>query len=550
MNAQTSLQASLPPLTLEAHRTRSDKAWSERQLWQKLYDDAYEFAIPYRRPASRMGKAANTVERVFDSTAISGSFRSAGKLKEDLFPTGQSFFRLAPGALTRLAMKANNEDQTEAKQHLQDVSDVISAFFQTGEFDGACTEMCTDLLAGTAALMPWPGDDRNPLRFVCIPFDECAIEIDAFGAVMLLSWKTKFTRRQIFNNFPKGEYPEEFAEALQTKPDDEVEIRQDFFYDPEIRMWRFWAYIDKCERPIVEERYRTQPVAVPRYYRVPGEPYGRGPLLLAMPSIKTLNKAVEIMLKAAAIQMLGIWGWRPGGSFNPDTARIAPGVFWPMTATGGVLGPDVVRMDTGAGRLDVSQLVTKELRLQVQAMLHDDQLPNDAGTTPPSATEIMERVKRIAQNYLGAFGRLVNEIIPVIVRRVIEILYDAKKLPNEIDIDTLLVKIDVLSPIAAALKSQAMSVIIEWLQLVIALKGPQGVEFLAKVDDALREIGLTMGVPPEFIMTRTEQEKLQQLVQQAMQDLVVQQQAQQQQAAAAANAAPGTQPTTPAPIAA
>ena len=36
-----------------------------------------------------------------------------------------------------------------------------------------------------------------------------------------------------------------------------------------------------------------QPIAVPRYYRVPGEAYGRGPILMALPSIKTLNRAQD-----------------------------------------------------------------------------------------------------------------------------------------------------------------------------------------------------------------------------------------------------------------
>ncbi|WP_196301745.1 hypothetical protein, partial [Streptococcus pneumoniae] len=80
--------------------------------------------------------------------------------------------------------------------------------------------------------------------------------------------------------------------------------------------------------------------------------------------------AVELTLKAAAIQMLGIWGYRPGGAFNPDTARLAPGAFWPMSSTGGVMGPEVARVDTAAGRVDVGQLISSELRLQVQAAMH------------------------------------------------------------------------------------------------------------------------------------------------------------------------------------
>src|SRR5262249_10141999 len=163
----------------------------------------------------------------------------------------------------------------------------------------------------------------------------------------------------------------------------------------------FAAYLKESEGAIVEETYKTQPMAVPRYHRVPGEPYGRGPIILAMPTIKTLNKALELTLKSAAIQMLGIWGYRPGGAFNPDTVRLGPGEFWPMQATGGVLGPDVTRLDTASGKVDVGQLVTQELRLQVQSMLGDDRLP-EKGATPVSATEIMARMKRIQQNYMGA----------------------------------------------------------------------------------------------------------------------------------------------------
>jgi hypothetical protein len=47
-------------------------------------------------------------------------------------------------------------------------------------------------------------------------------------------------------------------------------------------------------------------------------------VLFALPTIKTVNKAQELTLKAAAIQLLGIWGFRAGGTFNPDTVRLGP----------------------------------------------------------------------------------------------------------------------------------------------------------------------------------------------------------------------------------
>ncbi|OKO68299.1 hypothetical protein AC629_42195 [Bradyrhizobium sp. NAS80.1] len=497
-------KADAPAFDLKAHKKRAAKAWSDRTLWQKFYDDAYEFAIPFRRPASREGKAVNKIERLFDATAIESSFRAAGQLHSDLFPP--DFFKLAPGAISKLAMSA--DDLTALKRQLQAISEVVNAFFQTGEFDTSTSEMCIDLLVGTGSLFPVEGDDETPVRFVCVPFDELAIIVDAYGKVVGIFWRSQLSYRAIHDAFPDGDYPQAFMDKLKADPEAEVQIDQDFVYDPKRRRWDFVAYLTDSERPIKTAEYKTQPMAVPRYHRVPGEAYGRGPILLALPTIKTLNKAVELTLKAAAIQMLGIYGYRPGGAFNPDTARLAPGEFWPMQATGGVLGPDVVRMDAGGGKVDLGNLVTQELRLQVQSMLGDDRLP-EKGATPVSATEIMARMKRISQNYMGAWARIVNEVHPVIVRRVIEILArkQVKGVPD-INIDTLLVKLDVLSPITQAIKAAAHSRIVDFIQLCVAVKGtPMAAELIVKVDDALQAIAEDQ-IPANLVVSPTERKEL------------------------------------------
>lgn len=517
-------------LDLKAHKKRADKAWSERAFWDTLYSDAYEFAIPFRRPSSKLGKGAQRIERLFDSTAVESAFRAAGQLHQDLFPP--DFFKLAPGPVARIRGKSSKQEQAALEtleRELQDISDVVNAFFQTGEFDAASSEMCIDLLVGTGSLFPVEGDDERPVRFVCIPFDELAIETDAYGATTAIYWRTKLTRRAIAGAFKAGKFPAEFTEKLETAPDEEVDIYQDFVRQDRGK-WLFCAWLPQSETPISTEEYLTQPMAVPRYHRVPGEPYGRGPILLAMATIKTLNKAVELMLKSAAIQMLGIWGYRPGGAFNPDTVRLGPGEFWPMQATGGVLGPDVTRLDPSAGKIDVGQLISQELRLQVQSMLGDDRLP-EKGATPVSATEIMARMKRIAQNYLGAWARIVNEVHPVIVRRVIEILYRRKLLPKNINIDQLLIKIDVLSPITAAVKAAAHARVIEFIQLVAAVKGdPHAIDLIVKVDDALRMIGKDQ-MPAQLLRTPDEQKQLEAMISNAVAQIM---KAQQQQQAAPA----------------
>lgn len=509
---------------LKDHRKRADKAWADRAFWDYLYNDAYEFAIPFRLPSHKLGKGAQRVERVFDATAIESSFRSAGQLHSDLFPPG--FWQLALGSVAKAAIKTGSYPQEQAdadKKQLEAISEIAMAFFQSGEFDAASAETCLELLVGTGTLFPVEGDDAEPVRWVCIPFIEIAVECDAYGKVVLISWKTMLTRRAIKDAFKNGSFPQDFINQDNSGADEEVELRQDFVRDPETKRWTFVPYLEKSEQPIEVKEYMTQPMAVARFHRVPGEPYGRGPILLAMATIKTLNKAVELMLKSAAIQMLGIWGYRPGGSFNPDTVRLGPGEFWPMSGTGGVLGADVTRLDPASGRVDVGQLISQELRLQVQSMLGDDRLP-EKGATPVSATEIMARMKRIAQNYLGAYGRLVNEIVPVIVRRVLEILYRRKIIPTAINVDTLLIKVDVLSPIAAAVKAAAHDRIVDFIQLVTAVKGsPMAAELIVKVDEALRVIGDDV-MPPALMRTRDEQKELETLIQNAAAQIVAAQQ--------------------------
>jgi hypothetical protein len=90
----TEKQAAAPAFDMKAHRKRADKAWQDRSYWDKLYCDAYEFAIPYRRPSQRVGKGKQRVERC--STRPRSKARSAPPASSIriYFPPG--FWKLAP----------------------------------------------------------------------------------------------------------------------------------------------------------------------------------------------------------------------------------------------------------------------------------------------------------------------------------------------------------------------------------------------------------------------------------------------------------------------
>lgn len=487
---------------ISRQRQRSKQAWNARSGWDGVYQEAYDYVLPNRRPGG-LSASKRAADYIFDMTGPNSAMHFAGELQRQAFPINTPFT-----AETGPLIRANlTPAETKAwDRNLDAVSRFVYPFFTTGEFDNAIYETCTDLGIGTGAILPLKGPSIDePLIFVNVPQDEIAISQDAWNRVNYVSWRrTNAGRESLIEAWPKGHFSKEFRELAQSKPYDEVTVYQDFFRLPAGR-WRFVAYLEKDgDSFIVSETYRTQPIAVARFYRWPGEAYGRGPILFALPTIKTANKAQELTLKAAAIQMLGIWGFRAGGTFNPDTVRVGPAEFWPMQSTGGVLGPDVQRLDPASGNLNVSRLVMSNLQSQIREALLDTRMFDDGGT-PPSASEVAFMAQQNAKVHVGAYGRLNRELVVPVVRRAMEILNEWRILPQLMSFNELMVSISINSPMAQALKADELQASINYYKLAaeMAMGPPQIDQFVSRVR-LLERARRTLLVPPDIEPTDEE----------------------------------------------
>jgi len=522
---------------VQAIAKRSAKAWSDKTPYETLMREAYEYAIPYRQPKQNGAAGENRIDRVFDNTAIVSSFRFAGRLQNDLVPPGQKFFTLELGPIAKLG---GDEDKKQVLENLQSDADVLHALFQGGEFDTAVHEMFLDLAAGTGAMMIIPGDDSRPVRFITSPIEDIALEPGAYSDIGAIFFRRKWPARSLPGMWPKAVFPPELQKTIDTNPDAEIEVCQDCIWEADKKRWCLYVYEKDGKQGWHESKSRICPWVVPRYYKIAGETYGRGPIHITLPTIKTLNKAQELTLKAAALAILGIFTRIDDGVFNPDTARIAPGAMWTVARNGGLLGPSVSKLDL-PGRYDMNQIILGELRMQVKEGLLDQQLPPD-GQTPRSASEIMERVKRLALEHNGALGRLVQEFVVPIVRRVMEIAGDARFLKSKFDIDQLLVAVKVTSPLAVAQQAQQAKVLVDYIQLVEALvvQGQAAGE-VVQLYAALEDIGRMMGVEEKRFVgdaeRRNREALVNQRVQQSIQAAMAMQKQSEQVAAATAPAA-------------
>ncbi len=491
--------------------------------WTAIYEDVYDFVIPHRRPGG-ISKRKSLADRIFDMTGPTSAMNLAGELQQRLF-SGPPM--LETGAL--LHQSIGDAGKAKLDREFEKLSTFLYGFMQAGDLDTATHEMCIDLGVGTGALIPLKGTPDQPIIMYAPPADEIAISCDAWGRQSFFSWKRPVTREGVIEAFPKGRFRDSFKQAAATKPNDEFTLYQDFQRLPDGR-WRFVAYLDRdCDAFIETTTTRTQPIAVAPYYRVPGEARGRGPIMLALPSLKTLNKAQELALRSAAIQMLGIWGYRAGGTFNPDTVNVGAGEFWPMQSTGGMLGPDVQRLDPASGRLDIGRMVIEGMQGQVREALFDTRLPPETGT-PRSASEIAARVRQNARVHLNGFQRLWRSIHPVIVPRCAEILYEFGYMPPLMNFNELMVSVSVRSPIVAQMKADQLVNLASYVEMMMGFVGPQALDEHLLIDDTADQLADAFALPKNLVPTADARK--------ATREAKAQQMQQAQLAEAAMNAAP------------
>lgn len=522
------------PIAISQLKSRREAANKERQQFQPLMDEAYQYAIPFRRSTKNRGTGEKRVDQVFDHTAIDSAVRFAGKYQQDIWPVGQENFALEPGPIV---MNPNDRDQLT--RQLKPIEGVLQAFFTDGDFDIALHEMALDLSAGNGAMLMNSTADLDKLwEPISVSLDEVIWEQGANNRVSGVFWDREMTVRVLYETWPEGEFGTELTKLKRDKPETKLEVHCDTVWVPKkgnakAGRWVMTIWCDKQDSAIYESRSRTAPWLTPLYIRVPGETYGRGVVMFAMPTIKTVNTAKRLQLQAAAIAMIGIYTAIDDGVFNPDLSPVAPGAFWKVSSNGGNRGRTVERFPDP--RLDLSDLIIKDLQLGIRQTMMDNDLPNP-GEAVKTPTEIMERVKRAASDHIGAFGRQVREVVVPAVQRAIELAYDKGLISSHLSIDQLLVRVRVKSPVAIAREAARIEKILNWLQMVFALCAAvqSDPRRIAELDVALIQIGRDFGVPENMI---TSPEKRQKMDEDA---------AKQQQAALMAAAAAGKLPGAPA----
>jgi hypothetical protein len=508
--------AEMMKLSVEDILKRHDKALTKKEDFRALYEDAYEFALPQRNLYDGYYEGGvggqKKMNRVFDSTAINSAQRFANRLQSGVFPPQKKWCRLEPGA------DIPDERKAEAQSALDIYSEKMFATLKQSNFDIATGEFLLDLCVGTGAMMIQPGDDISPINFIPVPQFLIAFEEGANGQVDNVYRRMRIKGEAISRQWKDAKISEELQKKIKDKPTDELDLVEAVVFDQDRGDYCYHVIHKGSKEEIVYRRMNESPWVVARYSKVAGEIYGRGPLLTALPDIKTLNKVKELLLKNASLAIAGVYTAADDGVLNPNTVKIIPGAIIPVARNGGPQGESLKPLPR-AGDFNVSQIIINDLVQSIKRILLDESLPPD-NMSARSATEVVERMKELSQNLGSAFGRLINETMIPIVTKTLKIMDDRGLIDLPLKVNGLEIKVSAVAPLAMAQSMDDVQNIMQFAQIVQGA-GPMAQNTL-KVDAMMDLIAEKLGIPQKI---RNSPEERQIAQQEAMQ--MAQQMAQQ-----------------------
>jgi len=489
-------------LTVADILKRHDIAIRKKEDFRSLYDDAYEFALPQRNLYDGFydGKVggAKKMNRIFDATAINSTQRFANRIQSGIFPPQSKWCRLEPGPDIPL------DRRVEAQTALEVYNDKLFAAIKQSNFDIAMGEFLLDLCVGTAVMMIQPGDDVNPINFIPVPQFLVAFEEGANGKVDNVYRRMRIKAESIQQQWSDAIIEGNLKNLVENKPTEDVELLEATIFDAEKSEFMYYVIHKESKSQIVYRKMKSSPWIVARYMKVAGEIYGRGPLITALPDIKTLNKTLELVLKNASLAIAGVYTAADDGVLNPNTVQISPGAIIPVARNGGPQG-EALKPLPRAGDFNVSQIIMNDLRMNIKSILLDESLPPD-NMSARSATEVMERMKQLSQNLGSAFGRLINETMIPIVSKILDIMDDRGLIDLPLRVNGLEIKITPVSPLAMSQSMEEVQNIIQFMKIAESI-GQEG-KMMIKVSAMLDLIAEKMAIPRVIMNSPAERQMM------------------------------------------
>ncbi len=478
---------------------RAKAAYSDRQIWESLWDITYRYLAPERAVFFRDNEQSphDIGQEVFDSTAIDDAERLANLVVARLTPPWGRWLRLTPK--DSLA----NTQKEQVQGELRYVEDRLFELLpKTGFYEELQPLLLDRIVGGTGAWAAYNTDQG--LQWCCTPLARMALEQDYTGRLSLVSHKFKWSLHDVDKRFGKDKVPQQ----LREQQEGEKAGKRDLVifhvcHRQADGQWENSYYLDHGPGVELERATRKMPdLYATRWARIPGTPYGRGPGFRALSDVRAINKLKELTLKNAAKAVAGVYTAWHDGVLNPHTIGFEPGTVIPV-ASNNIQDPPLAELPNTA-RFDISEWSMGELSSAIKRTFMADQF-GPLQRTPRSAAEVNERTMQLAQDLGSSLSTFQREIVIPAVRRTLAHL-QAKG-----EIDMSLAELDevadlkIVSHLAQGQQQEEAQTILEFASVVAQfgeIDPKAGLVFDTQA--GLRRVGRLQGVHPDDMRTPDE----------------------------------------------
>ena len=489
---------------------RFKKAKSRWQSWADLWEECYDYVLPHRESFHKSSAAQRRTENIYDETAVTGLPKFASRLQLGFFPPNGRAFKLAPGPELPKEMQSRS-----LMQELERITDLLHEGLRNSNFNAELHEGLQDLGLGTMNLMVESGRFVGDLHFTSVPPTNVAILPGAMDTVTdWFRWNEDCDITDVKHRYPYAKFNQAMKDVQRRDPRRKTKIVEATIYDSTDRFKDEYTYflVSETDKEVLYKATLKGSGSVPwittRWSKSGFEVWGRGPLLQAMPAIKTLNLTVQLILENAEMAIAGSYVYDDDGVFNPDNITIQPGTFIPRSP-----GSNIDSLQSPS-RFDVAQLVIEDMRRNVRKALFIDELdtrPN--AKTPLSATEVSERLADVARDMGAVAGRMQKEFLQPLVQRIIQI-YTQQGLIDIPKVDGRELRIVPVSPLLRAQDQQDVSDFVRFQQTVAGTFGPEITPALYDQEKVIKFLADKFGISEELLANKQQVEAN---IQQAMQ---------------------------------
>lgn len=385
-----------------------DRRWSrveqdKQRIWQR-YDDIYRLVMPNRHRQNDFDGHSDTLDEMMDSTALIALQDFASDMLSGFTPPfTDEWIKFEPSK--QLTLDAGQKRVFAAA--LEDYKSKLWAAIQESNFSEAVREAYKDLAVGTAVLMITDRHPAMPLVCEAIPVSDVWLDRGPGGEIDGVFRKFKPRAEHIPVMFPGAVAPKGVS------PETPIEVREG--------TWRDWSdpgvikhkYVIAAGGDVLlESSYEGDgacPFIVTRWDTDSTTAWGTGPLWTALPDIKTLNDAVDTLLRVGK------------HAVNPPTLYDDDGI---IDVSDGVEAGTWIPRAPGSkvdalepmGAFDFGFLQADKLKDSIKRALFQDR-PEQRGLTPPTATQWLDQAQDLARRMGAPAGTLVRRWqIPIIKR--------------------------------------------------------------------------------------------------------------------------------------